>query len=428
MSRRRTARAPVSCSQPQGLVVSPDGKTLYVSSPSASTISVFDRSSDGSIQQKPDDAGCIADTRPECRDARSLSSPYNIAISPDGKNLYSAAYSGSAVTAMNIASDGTLNQTTDGATGKGCLAAAATADCAAHRASQRPVLPHGQPGQQDDLHGWLQRRVGRGDPARPGERPDERDHGQPGLRRQLRRRRTAPPWPRSAASAISRSTPSELGSTRPPRVAGSWSSTELPTARSSGTPGRLGAFPPGSLADCTQTRGLTTGNGIAFSPDREHAYVAGSRGLTEHTIDAGGGLVPRPGVTACADERGGSPTAGPEPACRAPTASPCRRTAASSTPRTSTAAACRCSSATRQARCAVRRTVTVQAGSVGALPFPCSDIDGDAFDVSIDQPADARQPRRDRQRRDARSSTRRRRARTAPRRSRSRPRIPVARS
>ena len=126
-------------SAPQGIAIAPtDGKTMYVSSLSG-TIIVFDRNpATGEISQKADDAGCIADSNPQCRDARSLASPYNIAISPDGRNLYSISYTTNSVTAMNIAGDGTLSQTSDGATGSGCVANAATPDCVAGRALDGP--------------------------------------------------------------------------------------------------------------------------------------------------------------------------------------------------------------------------------------------------------------------------------------------------
>ena len=111
---------------------------MYVASQAGGHHRLRSQPATGRIVQKADDAGCIADANPQCRDARSLTSPYNIAISPDGRNLYSVSYTGDAVTAMNIAGDGTLSQTTDGATGSGCIANVASADCAAGRALDGP--------------------------------------------------------------------------------------------------------------------------------------------------------------------------------------------------------------------------------------------------------------------------------------------------
>jgi DNA-binding beta-propeller fold protein YncE len=107
---------------PSSLAISPGGRTLYVASTGANAILVFDRNTTtGVIVQKAGDAGCIADSTPDCRAARRLVEPLGIALSPDGRNLYAAVHGSDAVTALTVAADGSLTQTTDGPGGAGCV-------------------------------------------------------------------------------------------------------------------------------------------------------------------------------------------------------------------------------------------------------------------------------------------------------------------
>jgi sugar lactone lactonase YvrE len=86
-----------------GIVVSPDGKAVYVSAMSGPTvnggagaISVFGRGPDGSLSS----VGCFADAgKHECiaPPLESLGSPESIAVSPDGRSVYVGSF-GRAVT------------------------------------------------------------------------------------------------------------------------------------------------------------------------------------------------------------------------------------------------------------------------------------------------------------------------------------------
>jgi DNA-binding beta-propeller fold protein YncE len=81
-----------------GVVVGPDGESVYVSGMTGPTVnggpgalSLFDRGSDGSLRSR----GCFADRgRFDCRrpDINSLGSPESIAISPDGTSLYVGSF------------------------------------------------------------------------------------------------------------------------------------------------------------------------------------------------------------------------------------------------------------------------------------------------------------------------------------------------
>jgi 6-phosphogluconolactonase (cycloisomerase 2 family) len=391
----RGAAASANCASarfvdsPQGLAVSPDGRTLYVASPSVSTIAVFSRDTNtGEITQKPDDAGCIADSNPECRDARSLGSPYNIAISADGRNLYSASYSANAVVAMTIASDGTLSQTTNGSQGVGCIAAAATVDCQAGPSLSGPyyltVAPDGTTvyvgGYGDQSVVGLKRDPGTGRLSLIG-----------GAQQCADKNGTGAP---TGCQLVP-----ELGSIRYLVVDASgqhvYAAMEAPAnvvvfdrqANGSITrhAGVTGCLTGSTTAGCTAARGLTSGNGLALSPDGEHLYLAGGQGVTEHAVASDGGLIPRAGVAACT-------TASAVSNCRTGTAmsnvygvqvSPDGRFIYTSDvgshslqtfKRDSAGPSCGTSS------------VTVQAGSVAPIPFPCSDIDGDSFSTTIVAP------------------------------------------
>jgi DNA-binding beta-propeller fold protein YncE len=371
---------------PQGIAIAPtDGRTLYVASPGGNTILVFDRDpGTGEIVQKPDDAGCIADSNVQCRDARSLASPYNIAVSPDGRNLYSASYLGNSVTAMNIGGDGTLSQTTDGATGSGCIANAATADCIAGRALAGPYYLTVSPdngtvyvgGHTDASVVALQR-----DPATGRIKPIA------GVQGCVDREATA-----SCASLP------ELGSVRyllvnsqGTRIYAATQSgnvvvlTRLADGRIARLAGTSGCIAGAATTNCATVRALSSGNGVAISPDGEHAYVAGGSGLAEYAIGPDGGLTARPGATACTATAAlaNCATGTAMASVYGVAVSPDGRFIYTSDTGNSNLQVFRRDSSGPS--CATT-TITVSAGSVAPLPFPCTDIDGDPFDVSIVNP------------------------------------------
>lgn len=86
------------------VIVSPDGRNVYVATNSAG-IAVFDRGSNGSLTQKAGTAGCISDGGIfGCTAGTALQGTGGMAFSPDGSQLY--------VTAFNSASVVTLNRNT----------------------------------------------------------------------------------------------------------------------------------------------------------------------------------------------------------------------------------------------------------------------------------------------------------------------------
>ncbi len=79
--------------EPQGVVVSPDGKQVYFTSFDSDAVAVFDRGPGGALKQKPGTAGCISETGKDgtggaCQKAESIQAPIGIAVSQDGKSVY----------------------------------------------------------------------------------------------------------------------------------------------------------------------------------------------------------------------------------------------------------------------------------------------------------------------------------------------------
>jgi DNA-binding beta-propeller fold protein YncE len=86
-------------SAPEGLAISPDGASLYAAAFASGAIDVLDRSAEsGALTQKPRRPGCLAKGLPQsCSPARGLLGVSSIAVSPDGKYVYSAAFTSNAV-------------------------------------------------------------------------------------------------------------------------------------------------------------------------------------------------------------------------------------------------------------------------------------------------------------------------------------------
>jgi 6-phosphogluconolactonase (cycloisomerase 2 family) len=85
---------------PSALTISPDGANVYVAAYNDDAIVVFDRdATTGALTQKAGTAGCISDdgTAGACTDGNALHGVTALTISPDGANLYAASDSASAV-------------------------------------------------------------------------------------------------------------------------------------------------------------------------------------------------------------------------------------------------------------------------------------------------------------------------------------------
>jgi DNA-binding beta-propeller fold protein YncE len=89
-----------SLARPSGVTVTPDGRFVYVSAENSDSIVVFRRNTrTGGITL----AGCVgASARdPSCAEVPTLETPIGLAVSPDGRQLYVAAWAEDAVVVLN---------------------------------------------------------------------------------------------------------------------------------------------------------------------------------------------------------------------------------------------------------------------------------------------------------------------------------------
>ena len=84
---------------PEGLAISPDGANVYVAAFNTGAIDVLVRGKkSGTVNQLPGRAGCLAPhSVPGCTRGRALRGVSSIALSPDGRYLYSTSFGSNAV-------------------------------------------------------------------------------------------------------------------------------------------------------------------------------------------------------------------------------------------------------------------------------------------------------------------------------------------
>jgi hypothetical protein len=84
----------------QGVVVSRDGKSVYVAAFGSDAVAIFDRDpATGALVQKAGRAGCVSDdgTGGACEDGKALKGATRLATSPDGTNVYVGSANSDAV-------------------------------------------------------------------------------------------------------------------------------------------------------------------------------------------------------------------------------------------------------------------------------------------------------------------------------------------
>jgi DNA-binding beta-propeller fold protein YncE len=113
---------------PDVVVVSPDGRNVYVGSFFGNAVAVFDRDpSTGALTQPSDSTGCVAEATTGCTPGIALGAPEGMAISPNGARVYVAgALSNSLAVLARDKSTGVLSQATDGS---GCIVDAPLTGC-----------------------------------------------------------------------------------------------------------------------------------------------------------------------------------------------------------------------------------------------------------------------------------------------------------
>jgi DNA-binding beta-propeller fold protein YncE len=112
------------------IAISPDGKNVYVAAPGSDAVAILDRDQgDGHLTQSSGADGCISGSGAAgCEEGRAIDEPTSVVVSPDGKNVYvsSVAPGGGIAIFQRDPETGDLSQEA-GATG--CVNASGT-NCA----------------------------------------------------------------------------------------------------------------------------------------------------------------------------------------------------------------------------------------------------------------------------------------------------------
>jgi DNA-binding beta-propeller fold protein YncE len=113
---------------PDVVVVSPDGKNVYVGSFFGNAVAVFDRDrSTGALVQPSDSTGCVAESTSGCTPGIALGAPEGMAISPNGASVYVASALSNALTIL--ARDKTTGALSQAGDGSGCIVNSALSGC-----------------------------------------------------------------------------------------------------------------------------------------------------------------------------------------------------------------------------------------------------------------------------------------------------------
>ncbi len=111
-----------------GVAVSADGKSVYVTSSNSNAVARFNRNTTtGAISQPAGSAACVSETGGYCADGHGLGSPAGVAVSPDGKSVYVASYSGAVARFNRNTTTGAITQPSGTA---GCVSDTGAGPCA----------------------------------------------------------------------------------------------------------------------------------------------------------------------------------------------------------------------------------------------------------------------------------------------------------
>jgi DNA-binding beta-propeller fold protein YncE len=120
-----------SCTSGHGLngardvAVSRDGKSVYVAASAA--VRLNRNTTTGAISQPAGSAACVSETGGYCADGHGLGSPAGVAVSPDGKSVYVASYSGAVARFNRNTTTGAITQPSGTA---GCVSDTGAGPCA----------------------------------------------------------------------------------------------------------------------------------------------------------------------------------------------------------------------------------------------------------------------------------------------------------
>jgi DNA-binding beta-propeller fold protein YncE len=126
---------------PSGVAVSPDGKSVYVTSFGGGTddLARFNRdTTTGAITQPAGNAGCVSETGSgPCANGHGLDGPNSVAVSPDGNSIYVVSFDGQAVARFNRnTATGAITQPAGAA---GCVSETGSGPCADGHGLKEPA-------------------------------------------------------------------------------------------------------------------------------------------------------------------------------------------------------------------------------------------------------------------------------------------------
>jgi 6-phosphogluconolactonase (cycloisomerase 2 family) len=116
----------VAVSSPGGVVVAPNGRTVYAwgGLSTRGAIAVFARSTNGTMRQLAGTAGCVQRFTRRCRTGRALETPSSVALSADGRHAFVTGENSWSIASYRRGANGALSQIAGPA---GCLSSFANA-------------------------------------------------------------------------------------------------------------------------------------------------------------------------------------------------------------------------------------------------------------------------------------------------------------
>ncbi len=123
---------------PTALVLSPDGENAYAVDEAWGSVSTLVRNqADGALAPLAGPAGCLSMVDADCADPRFMNGARDIAISPDGENVYVAAPASDAIAIFDR--DGGDGHLTQSGGDDGCVSGAGASGCVDGRAIDEPT-------------------------------------------------------------------------------------------------------------------------------------------------------------------------------------------------------------------------------------------------------------------------------------------------
>ncbi len=289
-----------------GVAVSADGKSVYVASAGSDAVARFNRNTTtGAITQPPGTGGCVSETGAgPCADGHALDAPRSVAVSADGKSVYVASYGSDAVARLNRnTSAGAITQPAGAAS---CVSETGAGPCADGRALDSP---HGVAVAPDGKSVYVAS-YDSDAVARLNRNTTTGAITQPagaaGCIVQLGE--GAPPAMRSTSRGRWRSAPTGRASTSHRRRSGAVArfNRNTTTGAIAQPPGTGGCISETGAGTCANGHALTTAWSVAVSADGKSVYVASSsHAVARLNRGTTAGAIAEPAGTAgCVSETG----------------------------------------------------------------------------------------------------------------------------